>query len=335
MLVGLGAVGTRVARVLAGSDSVTSLEVVHPDRGRAARLVEALGARVSLRPLRGPVFPEDADVVVVASPAAAVPAAEAALRSGAHVVTVEDDPVDVRRLLALDGAAREVGRSVVVAAAMSPGLSCVLARVAAEGLDQVQEVHVASSGTGGPACARRHHHALSSVSTDWHDGAWRRRPGGSGRELVWFPEPVGGADCYRAALAEPLLLVPAFPGVTRVTSKVHATRRDRLTAPLPMLRRPHPEGIVGAVRVEVRGWLGGRAETVQIGASGRPALVAGTVAALTALCAAQGGMVRHGAGGLAEMISEPAILARQVSERGIAVSRFYGQDSTCADDRSA
>ena len=32
-----------------------------------------------------------------------------------------------------------------------------------------------------------------------------------------------------------------------------ATRRDRLTARLPMLRRPHAEGLVGAVWAEVRG----------------------------------------------------------------------------------
>ena len=27
---------------------------------------------------------------------------------------------------------------------------------------------------------------------DWRDGGWAQRPGGSGRELCWFPDPVGG-----------------------------------------------------------------------------------------------------------------------------------------------
>ena len=42
----------------------------------------------------------------------------------------------------------------------------------------------------------------------------------------------------------------------RVTARVAASRRDRLTARLPMLRPPHPEGLIGAVRVEVRGGQG-------------------------------------------------------------------------------
>ena len=89
---------------------------------------------------------------------------------------------------------------------MAPGLSCVLAAHLRNHLDRVDEVHVASVGTGGPACARRHHAALTAAAVDWEEGEWRRRRGGSGRELVWFPEPVGGADCYRAGLADPLLV---------------------------------------------------------------------------------------------------------------------------------
>ena len=76
-------------------------------------------------------------------------------------------------------------------------------------------------------------------------------PGGSGRELCWFPDPIGARDCYRAAHADPVLLHFAFPEVERITAKVSATRRDRLTARLPMLRPPHVGGNIGTVRVEV------------------------------------------------------------------------------------
>ena len=31
------------------------------------------------------------------------------------------------------------------------------------------------------------------------------RAGGSGRELCWFPDPIGAVDCYRPALPDPLL----------------------------------------------------------------------------------------------------------------------------------
>ncbi|MHB1536097.1 MAG: hypothetical protein ACYC1D_16100, partial [Acidimicrobiales bacterium] len=244
-LIGPGTVGRRVVGHLASDPAVTSVVVVHRDPMRLGWLVDDLGPRVSLRQGATTQVP-DADVVVVALARGGAAVAQAALKGGAHVVSVADDPAEVRALLALDPLARGARRVVVTGAAMAPGLTCVLARQAAAGLDRVDEVHVASLGTGGPACARQHHASFSVVAQDWEDGAWRRRPGGSGRELVWFPEPVGGADCYRAGLADALLLAPAFPGARRVTVRRHATRRDRVTAWLPMLRRPHPEGLIGA-----------------------------------------------------------------------------------------
>jgi len=49
------------------------------------------------------------------------------------------------------------------------------------------------------------------------------------------------------------LLHQSFPEASRITARRSATRRDRGTARLPMLRPPHAEGGVGALRVEVRG----------------------------------------------------------------------------------
>ena len=163
------------------------------------------------------------------------------------------------------------------------------------------ELHVARSGTGGPACARQHHRALTGQALDWRDGGWQRRPAGSGRELCWFPDPIGAEDCYRAELPDALLLVPALPGVERVTARLAATRRDRLSAHLPMLRKPHPEGLVGAVRVEVRGRQAGRSEVLVLGALDRPAVAAGATAALAARWAGAGrlpaGLGRAGGAG--------------------------------------
>jgi hypothetical protein len=247
-----------------------------------------------------------------------------ALAHGSHVVCTSDDPGDVRGLLALDRLARSVGRTVVVGAAMAPGLSCLLAIQLRGRLERIDGVHVASVGTGGPACARRHHAALTSIATDWEDGDWRRRSSGSGRELLWFPEPVGGADCYRAGLPDPLLLVPAFPGCRRVTSRIEATRRDRLTSWLPMLRPPHPEGLVGAVRVEVRGWAKGRAETEVLGVAVAPAVAAASVATNAALWAGNGRLARSGSAGLAELVEQPGAFLRDLAVDGITVAEFEG-----------
>ncbi|MYJ29919.1 MAG: hypothetical protein F4072_08115 [Acidimicrobiaceae bacterium] len=203
-----------------------------------------------------------------------------------------------------------------------PGLTCLLARVGALEFDAVDEIHVAKVGTGGPACARQHHRALSSLAIDWRDGRWTRRAGGSGRELCWFPDPVAGRDCYRAALPDALLLVPAFPGVDRVTARMAATRRDRLTAPLPMMRRPHPEGGVGAVRVELRGWRRGERHVLVLGSQAKPAHGAAVVAAATALHLV-GREAPAGAAGLAS-IPDPDRLLQAVAALGLRPSRFEG-----------
>jgi saccharopine dehydrogenase-like NADP-dependent oxidoreductase len=319
----MGAVGRRVARALAADPAFEAVVGVDRDPNRVADQVAGWDGRFELRQ-GSPGDPVDAEVTVVAVPAGVRRVVTGALRRGSHAVCAVDDPSDVRALLDLDERARRRGLTVAVGTTMAPGLSCVLAaRLRAE-FDRVEEVHVASLGTGGPACARRHHAALTGVALDWTDGEWRRRPGGSGRELVWFPEPVGGADCYRASLSDPLLLAPAFPECRRITSRLEATRRDRVTSWLPMLRPPHPEGLVGALRVEVRGWVGGRAETRILGASTAPAVVAAAVSATTASWLATGRVTWRGAAGLATVVTEPGAFLREVAAAGVVVSEFQG-----------
>jgi len=325
-LVGAGAVGRRVAQNLAGEAEVESLTIVARDPGRVAGLLRELGSRATLR--RGGVDEvPPADVTVVAVPVGNRRAAEVALAHGSHVVSCADDPSEVRQLMACDRLARTLERSVAIGVAMAPGVGCVLAAHLRGSFDRVDEVHVASVGTGGPACARRHHAALTSVALDWEDGEWRRRPGGSGRELVWFPEPVGGADCYRAGLADPLLLVPAFPQARRVTARLEATRRDRMTSWLPMMRPPHPEGLVGAVRAEVRGWASGQAQTSILGAAAPPAVAASAACTLAAMWAGRGLLARTGAGGLSEMITTPGLFLKDLASMGVRVSSFEGHPS--------
>lgn len=324
-VIGMGAVGGRVVESLSADPAVEAVTVIHRDPGRIAPRLAGRRDKVQIRRgTPGERREVAADVTVVAEPAAVRRAALAALEAGSHVVCPVDDPIDVRHLLELDGRARAAGRSIVAGTAMAPGLSCVLAAKLARSFESVDEIHVASLGTGGPACARRHHAALAGIAVDWVEGTWRRRAGGSGRELVWFPEPVGGADCYRAALADPLLLAPTFPDCRRITARLEATRRDRLTSWLPMLRPPHPEGLVGAVRVEVRGWNGGRPETRILGAATPPASVAATVTSLATRWAGTGRLTRSGTGGLAEMLPDPGAFLKEVAAAGVPISAFEG-----------
>ena len=322
-VIGLGAVGSRAARQLVASEAVESVILRDIRSARVDEVAESLGTK-AVPEHQSVTAPPDADAVILAGPPGdhAVQALEL-LNRDVPVVSVSDSVADVEALLDLGPVAAARGVSLVIGAGFSPGLTCVLARHAANRFDHVDEIHVAKVGTGGPACARQHHQALANAAIDWRDGGWQRRPGGSGRELCWFPDPVGAADCYRAALPDALLLVNAFPGIERVTARVAATRRDRFTARLPMLRPPHPEGGVGAVRVEVRGRRGDRRDVRVLGVMDRPGVAAGAVAAVSAVLAAEGGLVRTGAGSLAELV-EPIAFLGELSRRGVRAAIFDG-----------
>lgn len=319
-VVGLGALGARAARQLASTTEVTEVVLSDPSAARVGEVAQSLGAKASILPA-GQDVPE-ADVAVCAGPSGThLATARGLIRSGMPVVSTSDAFDDVRALLDLGPEAEARGTTLAVGAAFSPGLTCVLARFAAGLLDTVDEIHVARLGTGGPACARQHHRSLRGTGVDWRDGGWQRRRAGSGRELIWFPDPIGAADCYRAALPDALLLVPAFAGVGRVTARLAATRRDRLTAPLPMLRRPHPEAGLGAVRVEVRGRARGSISIEILGAMDRPAVAGGAVAALAAVELGAGRALRTGAAGLAELVETGPFLA-ELGRRGVKAARF-------------
>jgi saccharopine dehydrogenase-like NADP-dependent oxidoreductase len=322
-VLGLGAVGARAARQLASTDGVTEVVLRDNDAARVDEVAASLGAvaRAELPPYRSMV---DADAAILASPGGRhADMAMELVAKDTPVISCSDAINDVEALLELGPEAEARSITVVAGAAFAPGLTCVLARLAGQGMAKVDEVHVARVGTGGPSCARHHHRSLGGVGIDWRDGGWVRRPAGSGRELCWFPEPIGAEDCYRAALPDALLLVPAFPGVARVTARLAANRRDRLTARMPMLRPPHPEGGLGAVRIEVRGERDQGRSVQVLGAMDRPAVAAGAVAALSAVWAAEGRLRRHGAGGLASLV-EPRPFLEDLARRGVKVAVFDG-----------
>lgn len=312
-VLGLGATGSGIVQQLfalpdqavAGSVCVDDI-----DPRRVEQIVAAQPGAVAKADT------DSSEVVILAMPGGLhVDAARRALVRGAHVVSVSDHPEDVVGLLELDELARDAGRALVVGAGFAPGLTCLLARHAGNALDLVEELSIAKAGTGGPACARQHHRALKHVGHEWQSGSWLLRRGGSGRELTWFPDPLGARDCYKGWLSEPGLLLRIYPEALRITARMSATRRDRLTSRLPMLRRPHPDGGPGGVRVEVRGRRGRSVETVVYGVTLPPSFAAACVAAEAA------NYVAHfdpapGAWGLGEL-AEPLELLLRLRARGV------------------
>ena len=293
-VVGNGVIGERLRRLIAPARRVVELDV-------------------------------PADIVVLASGGIHRERAAELVRAGTRVVSTSGGLDDVRAMLDLDDEARRSGATLVVGAAVSPGLSGLLARQLVERLAGCDELHVALHGTAGPACAREHHDALRGWAVGWHDDGWiERTPAGSGRELCWFPEPVGARDCYRAEVPDPVLLRRAFGEVGRISARVSATRRDRLTARLPMLSPPHREGGIGALRVEARGHdESGARVTLILGIAELIGTAAAAVAAafvdFVASGSAPAGVVTAADAGL-----PAADLLRGVARGGVRLQTFTG-----------
>ncbi len=302
-IAGRGVVGERVRLRLAGV--VGEAEVIDVDV-RSRRGLDGL------------------DIAVLAHAGAHSTDARALLEAGVAVVSVSDDLADVRALLDLDGCAVDNGSALVVGAGMSPGLTGLLARLLASELASCDEIHIALHGTAGPACARQQHRALRGRAVGVHDREWIQRPAGTGRELCYFPEPVGPYDCYRAELPSPMLLHDAFPEVSRLSARVSANRRDRFTAWLPMLSPPHREGGVGAVRVEVRGndQAGGRRTLIAGAAELVGTATAATIIAFVA--AAVSGQLEPGVVRAGDATLDTVGLLRTISAAGVRLQEFTG-----------
>lgn len=325
-VIGAGATGAHCVRTLVDAQAAGPVAVYDPRSDRCDALIAEHGDRLVRCDRTG----SDAGVVVLASPVGTHGALAADLVArGASVVSLSDGIDDVRQLFDLHDRAMAANASIAVGAGFAPGMTCLLTRHAGAALDEVAEIAIAKAGTGGPACARQHHRAMKQSAWDWFDGAWIKRPGGSGRDLVWFPPPIGARDSYKGALPSPLLLQRQFPSANRIVARVTATRRDRLTSRLPMLRPPHADGGPGAVRVEVRGRIDGRFETLVYAVAADPSRGAGVVGACTALAIAAPertvDALPSGAFGLSEL-DDPVLLLRATIAAGLRISTFDGSE---------
>jgi len=355
LLVGAGAVGRRTARQLAESDGVERLLIADKAPGAAAAAAEAMGPRAEVADW-APDQPLPAGVTVVASAAGgAVERAvfERAVEAGVPAAGCGDDAETVRSLLDLDDAAREAGITLAAGCGMAPGLSDVLARHAADALDSVDEICVARAGSAGPACRAAVDRIGRGAALEWRDGAWGRHRAGSGRQLVWFPSPVGGLDCHRAGSGQAALLVDAFPVLRRASMRIASPAGPVRSVPglgalghVPVLstllgvgagsgaragggrgaRRRDPDGDWGAVWVEVRGRRGRSEEILVYGAVDRMAFAAGAVLGVAALWLAGLGVApvaTTGAHGLAALVDPIPFLA-ELARRGVKAAVFEG-----------
>ncbi len=326
-VIGTGLVGRRAARELVGLPEVGSVVLLTGTTKERARLAESLGSKAAAGPFEtvdaDSLTASEVDTVVLCGLDEDQPdLARLALGVGCHVVSVADSVETVDTLFGMDDFAREVDRSVVVGANMSPGWSTVLAWHASTLLDEIDEVSIAVTGSAGAACHERRAKASRTDTQEWRDDGWVECAARSAPELVWFPDPLGAVDCARGDLSEAVLLRRLLPEVPQI-----AVKMGRPTAhPIPQRvrrlgRRPAPQE-AGGVRVAVSGRTVGQSSTVVYGLLSPPAA---STAVLAALATRAVHTAPAGVRGVAEVL-DPVETLRAAAERGVRGLVYEGID---------
>ena len=153
---------------------------------------------------------------------------------GQSVVSTADAIADVRGLLDLDTEARERGVTVVVGRRLRPRSDLRAGRPGRAALrrgrrDPRGQGRHRRSGLRPPAPPGPRRHGRSTGATAAGSSGRRAAVAScAGSRIRSGPRTATAPRCPTRSL-----LVPAFPGVARVTARLAATRRDRLTARLP------------------------------------------------------------------------------------------------------
>jgi saccharopine dehydrogenase-like NADP-dependent oxidoreductase len=130
----------------------------------------------------------------------------------------------------LGPSAENAGITILSGCGSSPGINNVLARYAAEKLDQVNEIHIRAGGCtptpgsppprGAEMTVKTFLDEMSMKPMLYENGKLKEGAPLSGREIVRFPDPVGEKACYYSLHTELLTLPKFIQGVKTVSVKV-------------------------------------------------------------------------------------------------------------------
>jgi saccharopine dehydrogenase-like NADP-dependent oxidoreductase len=223
-VLGAGAMGSAAALLLARHQDVELL-VLDADRERAERVVSSAG--------RGEAATVGADGAAdalrgVDAVASCVPyrlnleVMEAALAAGCPYADLGGLYHMTLRQLELDERFRDAGLPAIVGIGCCPGLSNVMARLAADRLDTVESVDIVDGareedeGFGVPYSADTILDEFSAPAMVFEDGSLREVPAGSGAMPWPFPEPLGEMEAVYTLHSEVATLPRTIEGVRDV-----------------------------------------------------------------------------------------------------------------------
>lgn len=246
-------------------------------------------------------------------------AIDAALEHGKKVISTSTDADLIDHYLHLGES--EPQHRLVLGASFTGAATALLVAHGAQFFDIVDEVHI-----GVHLPAERAIRLGTTTLLQRPDWKQEYSVDDLGRELLWFPEPVGPQDCKVTSDGEALLgelsIALTQDHVDRVTiRKSTQSIKERVMTALPGVKAP-PHAPFGAVRVELRGVRDGQRVTRVWGAVDRPQLFGGAVAAVVANAHED---IAAGVWSSATVVSPERILS-SLYWRGFRVAEYIGID---------
>jgi lysine 6-dehydrogenase len=225
-ILGAGIMGTATARLLARRDDV-DLVILDPEDDRPQSVVDVVGRGGAVQVGIGdPGLPEalgGADAVAACIPYRLnLEAMEAALLAGVPYADLGGLFHMTVRQLELDRRFRETGVPAVLGIGCCPGISNVLARAAADRLDEVRSIDIVDGSIedveafGVPYSVDTILDEFVRPAMVFEDGGMREVPPGSGTIRYRFPDPLGEMEAFYTLHSEPATLPHTIPGVRDV-----------------------------------------------------------------------------------------------------------------------
>lgn len=296
VLIGVGNVGRVILRGLLEDRRVDRIYAVDYNIDTLRKYVEGLESE-KIYPMKGDVRNVDetarimgkGDYVINASwYEFNIHAIKAMLKAGRDMIDLGGLYWMTRKELEWDGEVGKAGLTLLLGAGDDPGTSNVLARIGYDKMDVVDEIHIRWGSAGGEedlfgfsVVTIMDEASMDAVA--YIDGKLVNLPPLSGRELTYFPEPIGYRYTYYIIHSELATLPYTLDGVKTITYKdtwdenifpiikflreAGLTRRERVNvlgsevSPIHVLGalinpKEDPE-TYGALKVELRGVLDG------------------------------------------------------------------------------
>ncbi len=358
---GAGAMGRLAVRDLALREAVEELMIADYDLGAATKLAGELGAKCKAMRVDandhaglvkavkgydaamgtiGPFYKYESKII------------EACIEAGTDYVSICDDYDAAAAALELDEAAGKAGVTAITGVGWTPGVTNMLARLGADGFDEVESINVAwgchTSDTEGKAVTFHTIHIFAGSVPSFQEGRTTWIDAGSQRELMRFPAPVGEVFVYHLGHPEPVT-IPRYLNARTVTLKgglkenyfnILGILMSRLrlstslmgtellsrffNAILPVLEKlDQPGETASACRVDLTGKVGGKWEHRAYGAVAHMDLLTGLPCSVAIQLLGEGAVQGKGVMGPEACLPAGDFLKR-LADGGI---RFYQGDA--------